>query len=140
MSYTCTTVGAPAVAVHAGRRRRVRASLPRGKSRTALRRHFRKTTGNTKMTLTRACLLTAALAAASLAQAQNTPTPSASDDTSITWKGITLYGAVDIGLQYQTHGVASSDYFPAGTEAPISKNSNGSVTPGTPSNLSQSRL
>jgi predicted porin len=92
------------------------------------------------MTLTRACLLTAALAAASLAQAQNTPTPNPTDDTSITWKGITLYGAVDIGLQYQTHGVPSSDYFPAGTEAPISKNSNGSVTAVTPSNLSQSRI
>ena len=86
---------------------------------------------------TRACLFTALLACAGVAQAQNSPT--ASDD-SLSWKGITLYGAVDIGLQYQTHGVPSSDYFPAGTEAPITKNSNGSVTAVTPSNLSQSRI
>ena len=85
----------------------------------------------------RACLFTALLACAGVAQAQNSPT--ASDD-SLSWKGITLYGAVDIGLQYQTHGVPASDYFPAGTEAPITKNSNGSVTAVTPSNLSQSRI
>jgi predicted porin len=85
----------------------------------------------------RASLFTALLACAGVAQAQNSP--SASDD-SLTWKGITLYGAVDIGLQYQTHGVPASDYFPAGTEAPITKNSNGSVTAVTPSNLSQSRI
>jgi predicted porin len=89
------------------------------------------------MTPIRACLVAASLLAAGLAQAQNLPTPT---DASITWKGITLYGAVDIGLQYQTHGVAASDYFPAGTEAPIQKNSNGSVTAVTPNNLSQSRI
>ena len=59
---------------------------------------------------------------------------------SLTWNGITLYGIVDIGLQYQTHGVPISDYFPAGSEAIISKNSNGSITGLTPSNLSQSRI
>src|SRR5580658_10515969 len=85
----------------------------------------------------RACLFTALLACAGVAQAQNTPT--ASDD-SLTWKGITVYGAVDIGLQYQTHGVPASDYFPAGTAEPIQKNSNNSVTGLTPSNLSQSRI
>jgi predicted porin len=89
------------------------------------------------MTPIRACVFTACLAAAGVAQAQNSPT--ASDD-SLTWKGITLYGAVDIGLQYQTHGAPASDYFPAGTESPITKNSNGSVTAVTPSNLSQSRI
>ncbi|MBV8145402.1 MAG: porin [Gammaproteobacteria bacterium] len=58
----------------------------------------------------------------------------------MTWKGITLYGIVDIGVQYQTHGVPASDYFPAGTEAIIQKNSQGSVTAVTPSNLQQSRI
>jgi predicted porin len=47
---------------------------------------------------------------------------------------------VDVGLQYQTQGVAASDYFPAGTESIVQKNSNGSVTAVTPSNLSQSRI
>ena len=83
--------------------------------------------------------------AAALAQAQ-APSASAAApapkpaDTSFTWNGITLYGIVDIGLQYQTHGVPASDYFPAGTEAIILANSNGSVTAVTPSNLSQSRI
>jgi predicted porin len=61
-------------------------------------------------------------------------------DSSLTWNGITLYGIIDIGLQYQTHGAPVSDYFPAGTEAIIQRNSNNSVTAVTPSNLSQSRI
>src|SRR5438067_4491846 len=84
-------------------------------------------------------------AAAALAQAQapsaSAPAPAPKPaDTSFTWNGITLYGIVDIGLQYQTHGVPASDYFPAGTEAIILANSNGSVTAVTPSNLSQSHI
>jgi predicted porin len=82
------------------------------------------------------------LAAAGIAQAQTaaTPAPAKADDSSLTWKGITLYGIIDIGLQYQTHGTPISDYFPAGTAEPLQKNSNGSVTAVTPSNLSQSRI
>jgi predicted porin len=93
------------------------------------------------------------LAAAGVAQAQTAPAPASSSATppvvvtpksdasnSLTWNGITLYGIVDIGLQYQTHGVPISDYFPAGSEAIISKNSSGSITGLTPSNLSQSRI
>jgi predicted porin len=95
------------------------------------------TQGIAKMTTIRAGLLLLSVAAAGIAQAQNSPT--ATDD-SLTFKGITLYGVVDLGLQYQTHGVPISDYFPAGSEAPIQKNSNGSVTGVTPSNLSQSRI
>ena len=90
-------------------------------------------------------LLALTFAAAGVAQAQSSssspapaPAPAASD--SLTWKGITFYGIVDIGVQYQTHGVPASDYFPAGTEAIISKNSQGSVTAVTPSNMQQSRL
>jgi predicted porin len=91
------------------------------------------------MSFIRACVFTAFMAAAGLAQAQGAPASSA-EDSSLTWKGITLYGIVDIGVQYQTHGVPASDYFPAGTEAIIQKNSNHSVTAVTPSNLSQSRI
>jgi predicted porin len=89
------------------------------------------------MTPIRACLLLSSLAAAGVAQAQ---TAAAKDDSSLTWNGITLYGIVDVGLQYQTHGAPISDYFPAGSEAIIQKNSNASVTGITPSNLSQSRI
>src|ERR1700716_2247543 len=84
-------------------------------------------------------LAAACWAVAAVAQAQSAPAPKA-PDSSLTWNGITLYGIVDVGLQYQTQGVAASDYFPAGTESIIQKNSNGSVMAITPNNLSQSRI
>ena len=89
-----------------------------------------------------ACLLLASVAFASLAQAQSTgaTSPPATGSESLTWNGITLYGIVDIGLQYQTRGAPASDYFPAGTETIIQKNSRQSITAVTPSNLSQSRI
>ncbi len=84
-------------------------------------------------------LAAACWAVVAVAQAQSGAAPKA-PDSSLTWNGITLYGIVDVGLQYQTHGVPASDYFPAGTESIIQKNSNGSITAVTPSNLSQSRI
>jgi predicted porin len=84
----------------------------------------------------------AILAATTVAQAQNVgPAPANNGgDDSLTWKGITLYGIVDIGLQYQSHGAPISDYFPPGSEEIIQKNSNKTVLGFTPSNLSQSRV
>ncbi len=82
-----------------------------------------------------ACLLVAALGGAALAQAQ-----SASNDSSLTWHGITLYGIVDLGLQYDTHSAPFSDYFPAGSGSLIQKNDYDSPTGITPNNLSQSRI
>lgn len=61
-------------------------------------------------------------------------------DDSLTWHGVTLYGIVDIGLQDQTHGAPINDYFPAGSADIVQKNSNGSITGVTPSNMSQSRV
>src|SRR6202140_4973552 len=88
-----------------------------------------------------ACVLAACWCAAAPAQAQSASTPAPkAPDSSLTWNGITLYGIVDVGLQYQTHGVPASDYFPAGTESIIQKNSNGSITAVTPNNLGQSRI
>jgi len=96
------------------------------------------------MTPLRACLLTASLAAAGLAQAQTAPAPAApaakAEDSSLTWKGITLYGIVDIGLQYDTHSAPFSDYFPAGSGSLVQKNNYDSPLGLTPSNLSQSRI
>jgi len=65
-------------------------------------------------------------------QAQSgAPAPKA--DSSLTWNGITLYSASWMwGVQYQTHGVPISDYFPAGTESIVQKNSNGSHQRGHP--------
>ncbi len=54
--------------------------------------------------------------------------------------GITLYGIVDIGLQYQSYGAPASDYFPATTESYIQKNSRESIFTATSSNLGQSRI
>jgi predicted porin len=88
------------------------------------------------MTPIRACLLLSSLAAAGVAQAQTAP----KDDGSLTWNGITLYGIVDVGVQYINHGLPISDYFPAGSYPAVSKNNNASVTGITPSNLSQSRI
>jgi predicted porin len=86
-------------------------------------------------------LLALTFAAIGPAQAQSAaPAPAKTEDSSLTWKGITLYGIVDVGVQYQTHGTPISDYFPAGTAEPLQKNSNGSVTAVTPSNLSQTRI
>jgi predicted porin len=87
------------------------------------------------------CVLAAYWCAAAPAQAQSASAPAPkAPDSSLTWNGITLYGIVDVGVQYQTHGVPASDYFPAGTESIIQKNSAGSITAVTPSNFSQSRL
>ena len=65
-------------------------------------------------------LLALTLAAAGVAQAQTataTPAPAKAEDSSLTWHGITLYGIVDIGVQYNTHSAPYSDYFPATTSS-----------------------
>ena len=85
----------------------------------------------------RRLILLAIFATPGLAQAQSA---AGSSDTSLTYKGITLYGTVDIGLQYQTHGAPISDYFPGGSADIVQKNSNQSVFGVTPSNMSQSRI
>ncbi len=65
-----------------------------------------------------------------LAHAQAVPA-----DDSLTFKGITLYGIVDIGLQYQTHGAPINDFFPAGSADIVQKNSNHSILGITPEQL-----
>jgi predicted porin len=83
------------------------------------------------------------LVATGIAQAQSAvaPTvPAASSDDSLTWKGITLYGIVDVGIQNQTHGAPISDYFVGGSAEVVSKNGNHSVTGVVPSSLSNSRI
>jgi predicted porin len=91
------------------------------------------------MTPIRACLITAALVVSGVAQAQTAPASKA-EDSSLTWKGITLYGIVDLGVQYDTHSAPFSDYFPPGSASVVQKNDYDSPTGLTPSNLSQSRI
>ena len=74
---------------------------------------------------------------ANVARSQSAPAPT---DDSLTYHGITLYGIVDLGLQYQTHGAPISDYFPGGSSDIVQPNSNHSTLGVTPSNLSQSRI
>src|SRR5579863_5962975 len=93
--------------------------------------------GIAKMSFMRACLIAALLACAGVAQAQNSPSAS---DESLTWKGITLYGIVDLGVQYDTHSAPFSDYFPPGSASIVQKNDYDSPTGLTPNNLSQSRI
>ena len=83
---------------------------------------------------------------AGVAAAQSAPAPaqttvvSGKEDQSLTWHGITLYGIIDIGLQYENHGAPFGDYHPATSENIINKNGRQSVTGATSSNLSQSRI
>jgi|HubBroStandDraft_5_1064220.scaffolds.fasta_scaffold65515_1 predicted porin len=88
--------------------------------------------------------LAAASAVAAPALAQQlppvTPATQAAEDQGLTWHGITLYGIIDVGLQYETHGAPFSDYHPAGSANIVQKNSRQSVFGATPSNLSQSRV
>ncbi|HTA65954.1 MAG TPA: porin, partial [Xanthomonadaceae bacterium] len=64
----------------------------------------------------------------------------AADDGSLTWNGITLYGTVDIGVAYQTHGAPLSQYWGQGLEYLIAKNSAGSRTTFAPNGLSQTKI
>ena len=80
------------------------------------------------------------LALAGSASAQNKTGPDIGADESLTWHGITLYGVVDLGLQYETHGAPFSDFHPAGSANIVQKNSRGSVFGATPSNMGQSRV
>jgi predicted porin len=86
-------------------------------------------------------LLGALFAVSGVANAQSAVGPvMAPADGSLTYKGITLYGIVDVGLQLETHGAPFSDYF-AGTSADIvQKDSNHSAFGLTSNNLSQSRI
>jgi len=88
-----------------------------------------------------ALLLGTLLSATGIAQAQSAmgPVPQPADG-SLTLHGVTLYGIVDIGLQYETHGAPFSDYFPGGGNDVVQKDSNKSQFGATPSNLSQSRI
>jgi predicted porin len=82
------------------------------------------------------------LFAGSAAQAQTTAAtaPPAPADESLTWHGITLYGIVDVDLQYETHGAPFSNYFISGGSDIVQKNSNNAVSGVTSNGMSQSRI
>ncbi|MDR3388467.1 MAG: porin [Rudaea sp.] len=84
--------------------------------------------------------LLAAAVIAGVATAAFANSAQAADDGSLTWNGITLYGTVDIGVAYQTHGTPLSQDFYPGLEYLIAKNSNKSITSVAPNGLSQSKI
>jgi predicted porin len=82
----------------------------------------------------------AALGAVGLAHAQTANVPAPAADDSLTWHGITLYGTVDIGLQYESHGAPFSNYYTPASTNIIQKSGHESVFGATGSNLSQSKI
>jgi predicted porin len=79
-------------------------------------------------------------AALSTACAENALTPESEETSALTWKGLTVYGNVDLGVQHQSHGAPASDYIAYSTEPVIQKNSNDPVTTLVSSPLSWSRI
>ena len=67
------------------------------------------------------------------------PAP-ATAESLLSWYGITLYGDVDIGGTYQSHGTPLSDHFGPGLEYLIQKNSNHSNFSVAPNALSYTTL
>ena len=66
--------------------------------------------------------------------------PLIADDGSLTYRGITLYGTVDMGLGYQTHGTPLNGSAGFGLEYLISKNSNHPYFGLAPNALSASNI
>jgi predicted porin len=88
----------------------------------------------------RGLVLLGAMTASVPALAQQKTGPGITGDDALTWHGITLYGVVDIGLQYDTHSAPFTPYRPAASGNIVRQNSRQSVTGLTPSNMGQSRV
>jgi predicted porin len=87
-----------------------------------------------------ALIMLSAMTASVPALAQQKTGPGITGDDSLTWNGITLYGVVDVGLQYDTHSAPFTPYRPAASGNIVRQNSVGSVIGLTPSNMGQSRV
>jgi hypothetical protein len=62
------------------------------------------------------------------------------EECPLTWNGLTLYGTIDVGASYDTHGVPFNGAYPHGVETLISKNSNRALTSIAPNGLGQSSV
>ena len=74
------------------------------------------------------------------ALAQQKTGPGITGDDSLTWHGITLYGVIDIGVQYDTHSAPFTPCRAAASGNIVRQNSRESVIGVTPSNMGQSRV
>jgi predicted porin len=72
--------------------------------------------------------------------AQQKTGPGVPEDDSLTWHGITLYGVIDAGIQYDTHSAPFTPYRPAGSGNIVRSNDYESPVGVTPSNMGQSRV
>jgi predicted porin len=77
---------------------------------------------------------------AAAAFAQQKTGPGVPADDSLTWHGITLYGVIDVGIQYDTHSAPFTPYRPAASGNIVRSNDYGSPVGITPSNMGQSRV
>jgi predicted porin len=100
----------------------------------------RRSVGHDRLRPLRSVLLLAAMSAVGVARAQIAAAPAAPADNSLSWHGITLYGTVDIGLQYESHGATFSDYYTPASTNIIQKTGHESVFGATGSNLSQTKI
>src|SRR5271155_2275690 len=87
-----------------------------------------------------ASILIAALTACPPALAQQKTGPGITGTDSLTWQGITLYGVIDLGVQYDTHSAPFTPYRPSASGNIVRQNSQDSVLGVTPSNIGQSRV
>ena len=62
------------------------------------------------------------------------------DDCPLSWQGVTLYGRLDYGAGYQTHGAPFNGNYPNGVDILIKKNSNRPQYAIVPNGLGQSHL
>jgi predicted porin len=84
--------------------------------------------------------LAGAMGASMSAFAQQKTGPGITGDDSLTWHGITLYGVIDVGLQYDTHSAPFTPYRPAASGNIVRQNDYQSAFGVTPSNIGQSRV
>jgi predicted porin len=85
-------------------------------------------------------VLLGALSASAPVLAQQKTGPGFNGDDALTWQGITVYGVIDIGLQYDTHSAPFTPYRPAASGNIVRSNDSQSPTGLTPSNMGQSRV
>jgi predicted porin len=88
-----------------------------------------------------AAVLVGTVTASVPAFAQQKTGPSITDEDSLTWHGITLYGVLDVGVQYDTHSAPFTPYRPAASGNIVRSNSRDESVVGlTPSNMGQTRV
>jgi predicted porin len=74
------------------------------------------------------------------ALAQQKTGPGITSDDALTWHGITLYGVIDVGVQFDTHSAPFTPYRPAASGNVVRQNDYQSTVGLTPSNMGQSRV